>query len=300
MRPSRKPAPAHEAVATEEAEEPEAPTSQFPTPLPLKTSNKKLPAPPVAGSAPSVSMNVAGKRIAIPARPRNSMPSLDAPDVRKFRVEDGVAVIDGDIVLGVPSDGGTSGVAQVPSMKLWSTREIPYHIQPSVPNPGRVLDALSYFSSTYVSFVPYTNQEDVLVFQAGTGTCKSYVGQTGGKQPIWLSPGCGAHEIAHEVMHALGFTHEQNRIDRDRYVKLNPENIEPDKLTNFEKLPQEFMQASGGADFSFNSIMIYPPDMFSSNGRPTMTSLVNGETIAPSEKLSEQDISRLNRVYGTR
>ncbi|RYZ65601.1 MAG: hypothetical protein EOP05_20365, partial [Proteobacteria bacterium] len=71
-------------------------------------------------------------------------------------------------------------------------------------------------------------------------------------------------------------------------------------LTNFEKLPQEFMQASGGADFSFDSIMIYPPDMFSSNGRPTMTPLVNGETISPSEKLSEQDISRVNRIYGTR
>ncbi len=217
--------------------------------------------------------------------------------VRDYTVEDGVAVIEGDIIIGTPGTAGRA--AQVSRISPWPTREIPIYIQPSLPNPSRVRDAIEYFKPTAVRFVPYTNQHDVLVIESGTGRCKSYMGKIGGKQPIYLAPDCGAHEIAHELMHAIGFIHEQNRNDRDSFIRVNRENIEGSALANFEKLPTDFMILSGRKPFDFRSVMLYPETMFSRNGDPTIVS-TTGAAIAPSEGLSASDIDRINSFYGAR
>lgn len=60
-----------------------------------------------------------------------------------------------------------------------------------------------------------------------TPSCWSFLGQTGGSQVLSLqSPGCMWSGVAaHELMHALGFVHEQSRSDRDRYVSIVWRNI---------------------------------------------------------------------------
>ena len=54
-----------------------------------------------------------------------------------------------------------------------------------------------------------------------------------GSQDISLGNGCN-HQgvIMHEMMHAAGFWHEQSRYDRDQYVEIIWENIQPGNEKN--------------------------------------------------------------------
>ncbi|XP_062615614.1 MAM and LDL-receptor class A domain-containing protein 1-like [Saccostrea cucullata] len=71
-------------------------------------------------------------------------------------------------------------------------------------------------------------------FFSGKG-CWSYVGMVGwGRQDISLQdPGCiNVATAIHEMCHAIGMWHEQNRRDRDHYIQLYGDNIQNGGLQN--------------------------------------------------------------------
>jgi hypothetical protein len=120
---------------------------------------------------------------------------------------------------------------------LWPGGVVPYFINPQITAATRSLiaDAVQHFADyTPVRFVPYTGQPDFVGFEdiqhaitpPDEVICGgvSVVGRKGGGQPIWLNqdPGCvDKGTVIHEMMHALGFQHEQQRPDRDGYVNVS-------------------------------------------------------------------------------
>jgi len=257
------------------------------------TATAPPPTPPSTVPPPQKIISVTPPRAVQPSDPKKKHLTLP------YVLEGDLAIVQGDVLIGTIAnkDAPEHGVAEVPEFKLWPSSTIAYHIQPTLTNPDRVRAALDMFQGTNVQFVPYTNQENALVFEEGSGVCKSYVGMMGGLQPVYLPAECGPHEIAHEVMHALGFIHEQNRYDRDEYIQVNFDNIEDNYKFNFDKLPQDFMKVSGLSSFDYESIMIYPNMMFAKGSRPTMQSVDRSKPIQPSFGLSKSDIDRINQAY---
>lgn len=86
-----------------------------------------------------------------------------------------------------------------------------------------------YHKYTCVKFKPYTGEEsDYIRITAGNTGCWSSVGRIGGKQDVNLQvPGCLLKKgtVIHELMHAIGFLHEQSRFERDEYVTIRWNNI---------------------------------------------------------------------------
>ncbi|XP_067105492.1 high choriolytic enzyme 1-like [Osmerus mordax] len=92
-----------------------------------------------------------------------------------------------------------------------------------------ILDGLNSFAaSSCVSFIPRTTQRDFVDIQSLSG-CYSYVGRRGSGQVVSLAQkGCVHHSvIQHELLHVLGFDHEQTRSDRDLHVRILLENVIP-------------------------------------------------------------------------
>ncbi|XP_016525423.1 high choriolytic enzyme 2-like [Poecilia formosa] len=72
--------------------------------------------------------------------------------------------------------------------------------------------------------------------------------------------------------HALGFQHEQNRSDRDSYVRINWQNIIPDTAYNFNKHDTNNLNTP----YDYSSIMHYGKDAFAiAYGLETITPISN-------------------------
>ena len=67
--------------------------------------------------------------------------------------------------------------------------------------------------------------------------------------------------VVHEFIHAWGFTHEQNRPDRDSFVTIKSDNIKPGKEhPNFDPKPNYLTY---GVRYNGLSVMHYTANMCS-------------------------------------
>ncbi|KAG9349280.1 hypothetical protein JZ751_027723 [Albula glossodonta] len=150
-------------------------------------------------------------------------------------------------------------------------------------------------TGTCVKFVPRSHEANYLDIQPKLG-CWSYLGVVGGAQPLSLqTPGCmWAGVASHELMHALGFVHEQSRSDRDRYVTIIWDNILQGQIHNFKKYETNNLNTV----YDYNSIMHYGRYAFSEDGDPTIIPKPDpfipiGQRDGP----SPTDIQKINALY---
>jgi hypothetical protein len=258
-----------------------------PAPAPAKTA-----APQVAQVVPTE------------AAPKSEDPHKPPKGMMSFVLYKDLVVTSGDVLIGHPTTPRfpESGYIPIPKTNEWKTREIAFSVHQDLPNPERVLKVIQYFNdNTPVKFVPLKDQTDSIVFApSDIPLCLSYVGKIGGHQPIYLDDRCGEREIMHEVMHALGYIHEHSRPDRDQYVRVNWGNIELDKQSQFEVMPDELSQTTKGRPFDYTSVMIYGDTDFARiRGDVTLESLDRDHRVAPvQEGLSPEDLERLRIKYG--
>ncbi|KAM8888133.1 hatching enzyme 1.2-like [Synchiropus picturatus] len=176
---------------------------------------------------------------------------------------------------------------------------IPYYInrQFSSREKSIITRGLESFSSfSCIRFRPSRSSDrDWLSIESQNG-CWSYVGRRGGKQVVSLSrQGCLYHgTVQHELLHALGFNHEQTRSDRDNHIRVLLQNVVSGMHHNFNKIAT----LNQGTPYDYNSVMQYHKYAFSKNNQPTMLPIPNPNvSFGNAKEMSRNDIARLNTLY---
>lgn len=158
-----------------------------------------------------------------------------------------------------------------------------------------------YHKNTCISFIPRRSPDrDFISIESGNSGCWSSVGRIGGKQVVNLqTPGCVRKigTVIHELAHALGFLHEQNREERDKFVIIKTNNIKDGYEVNFSKAkPGE--TTGFGVTYDYGSVLHYSANAFSKNGQPTIQAkMKSNEKMGQREGFSKKDIEKINKMY---
>lgn len=246
---------------------------------------------------------------------------LVLPDGSEVRLEGervpwappGYVVVQGDILVPRPPTRPEAltpqGFAVDPFTwgRLWPHGVVPYEVDPGVSQAQRevIQQALAHVQEkTPIRFVPRTTEEDYVRFISDgvPKNCWSFLGRKGGAQDLDVY--CGRDGVpsmggvVHEILHALGFMHEQSRADRDAYVEILWENIEEGFWRQFVKIGGrgKLYQA-----YDYDSVMHYSAKAYSKNGGYTILPKngVPPERLGQAKGLSPGDVEAVRLYYTT-
>jgi Tectonin domain/Astacin (Peptidase family M12A) len=193
----------------------------------------------------------------------------------------GIAIVEGDIALGTVENvraaterarqllaAGASAARAIGitgSQFRWPGCQVPFEIDPALPNPERVTNAIAHWEANTPFRFPRRTPQNAAqhpnyVRFTDDGGCWSLVGMQGGEQTISLGPECSIGNAKHEIGHAIGLWHEQSREDRDLFVTIHWEHIEDGMAANFN---QHITDGDDLGAYDYGSIMHYPRNAFS-------------------------------------
>lgn len=180
---------------------------------------------------------------------------------------------------------GDIGRSFVNPKKLWNQKikdgrmEIAYKILDHTFDPRELQELkkvlvnvkTDFIQKTALRLVPKVERpdHDYFIQFDGRRGCTSPLGRVYREQTIYLGQGCVYQmTVQHEIMHSLGWHHEHNRADREKYIEILKDKIHPAAIHNFQIAQGS---KSHGTQYEANSIMQYPRESFARrNGDVTM------------------------------
>ena len=200
----------------------------------------------------------------------------------------------------------------------WPAGIVPYRFDPAQVSNGTITAAkMQQFRDGVAEWAAFAN----LHFNEFTGTppanfvtvqenasigggFSSSVGMAGGEQFVQFGPDAwNRGTVCHEVGHAIGLYHEQQRDDRDTYVVILTQNIIPGQEPNFAKLPGGSV-AQGAYDFysvmhyARNALSRDPQNLNTIEPQPAYSQFLNIMGQVYYRTLSKLDRAGMEVVYG--
>ncbi|XP_046457182.1 hatching enzyme 1.2-like [Daphnia pulex] len=219
-------------------------------------------------------------------------------------------LFEGDIMGVAPGEQPRSAVVD-PTL-LWPNGIVYYTVDEpafTAQELATLMEAFAiYEANSCIRFVQRTTEEYYVSVEKTGGGCYSYIG----RRPRILQPqtlsldagcfrctvsGCKPGTPQHEFLHALGFYHEQSRTDRDDYVTINYDNIQPGYENNFQSYGTDVI-TDQGFPYDYGSVMHYSAYAFAVD--PSIPTIIvpDGVSIGQRDGFSELDLAELNKLYG--
>ncbi|EDV19409.1 uncharacterized protein TRIADDRAFT_33646, partial [Trichoplax adhaerens] len=94
--------------------------------------------------------------------------------------------------------------------------------------------------------------------------------------------------------HAIGLYHTHSRLDRNKYISINADNIDSSNVKNFQP---ELTAVTYNLEYDYNSVFHYGTHDYSSDGTAVITPIANGASIGSATDYSYLDYVAINLYY---
>lgn len=221
------------------------------------------------------------------------------------RVQGDRCIIGGDAYVDLPAEtpvAARSAGAYDNAVTLWPNGTIRYFYASATAEQKTVIRAQmnKWQVGTGIKFTESTTRTNALVI-----TVNIIQQDLGGNASLGKTPNptlnlysIDAPVVLHELGHVIGLTHEQERTDRESYMKLNKAAISLSQTCqDYYLLDYPNVWAAPVGTFDYASVMIYSSSQCAASASTPVVTKPDGSSIPYNTAISAGDIAAVKRLY---